>query len=292
MNIKSTLALTVIWFLSFALTHSARAGQTTQPKAGATGGGTMVFVHVKNTAGRPLPDVRLQMDGATPGQFKTDIEGTIRLTAMRDGSYHLHFERPGYSVMERSLTLHGGQPDVVDVVLTTELEKAQEPPASSASTLAARASALSATSATSAKPSAAPPMAAASTAARSAAPAEEQTVSITAFLDKNYISAREPLKESLLGCTASTRTRLLQLRDGLSEHTHDNVDETLYVVAGEGAIVVANRPPVQVGPASLVVIPGGLPHSVQRRGKNPLIVLSTLSGLPCNDKVAATDQKQ
>jgi mannose-6-phosphate isomerase-like protein (cupin superfamily) len=120
---------------------------------------------------------------------------------------------------------------------------------------------------------------------------EEKTVSITQFLDKNYIG-REPVKESLLGCTASTRTRLLQLREGLSEHVHDNVDETLYVVAGEGAVVVQNHPPVQIGPASLVVIPGGLAHAVQRRGKNPLIVLSTLSGSPCADNTATSNDKR
>jgi mannose-6-phosphate isomerase-like protein (cupin superfamily) len=296
MSSKTTTALTVTVLLSLVFAHRELAGQTTQPKPRPASGGTMVFVHVTNTAGRPVPDVRLQIDGVMPGQFKTDIEGTIRLTAMRDGAYHLRFEKAGFSAMERALTLRGGQPDVLNVVLTTELEKAKEPAAASlakapqpstasfpaAKSVAAAPAAPASAPAASTKPASLP--------AATSAPAEERTVSITAFLDKNYIG-REPVKESLLGCTASTRTRLLQLREGLSEHTHDTTDETLYVVAGEGAIVIANRAPVQVGPASLVVIPSGLPHAVQRRGKNPLIVLSTLSGSPCSDTVAASDHK-
>jgi mannose-6-phosphate isomerase-like protein (cupin superfamily) len=31
----------------------------------------------------------------------------------------------------------------------------------------------------------------------------------------------------------------------------------------------------------LSVIPRGVPHAIERRGKNPLMILSTLAGAPC-----------
>jgi len=32
---------------------------------------------------------------------------------------------------------------------------------------------------------------------------------------------------------------------------------------------------------SLAVVPQGVAHAIERRGKNPLVVISTLSGAPC-----------
>jgi mannose-6-phosphate isomerase-like protein (cupin superfamily) len=104
-------------------------------------------------------------------------------------------------------------------------------------------------------------------------------VSIPAFLDKNFIG-RDPLKESVLACTPYSTVRLLQMRDALAEHKHADLDEVIYIVAGEGAIRVRGEM-TAVAPGALTVVPHGVPHSVERRGRNPLILLSTLSGAPC-----------
>jgi mannose-6-phosphate isomerase-like protein (cupin superfamily) len=104
-------------------------------------------------------------------------------------------------------------------------------------------------------------------------------VSIPDFLDKNFIG-REQLKESILACNAAETVRLLQLKEGLASHVHDNADEILYVVAGDGAIRLGQETTV-VRAGSVAVVPHGTAHAVERRGKNPLILLSTLSGAPC-----------
>jgi hypothetical protein len=104
-------------------------------------------------------------------------------------------------------------------------------------------------------------------------------VSIPAFLDKNFIG-RDPLKESVLGCTPDATARLLQLREALKSHTHASLDEILYVVAGEGAIYIQGQS-TPVTPGSLSVVPRGLQHAIERRGKNPLIMVSALVGAPC-----------
>ena len=98
-------------------------------------------------------------------------------------------------------------------------------------------------------------------------------------MDKNFVG-RDPLKESVLACNGLETVRLLQLRDPVAEHTHSNMDEVLYVVAGEGTIHLGATQ-TNIGAGSLSVVPHGTPHSVERRGRNPLILLSTLAGAPC-----------
>jgi len=116
--------------------------------------------------------------------------------------------------------------------------------------------------------------------ASSPADKEQKIVSIPDFVSRNFIG-KEGVKESTLGCTGTTMTRLLQIRNSIPSHLHEDVDEVLYVVAGEGAIIMSERATMTIGPGALDIIPRGVAHSVERRGKNPLILLSTLAGSPC-----------
>ena len=79
---------------------------------------------------------------------------------------------------------------------------------------------------------------------------------------------------------------LLQLRETLASHTHASLDEILYVVAGEGAVYIQGQSTF-VTAGSLSVVPRGTSHSIERRGKNPLIVLSALVGAPCQEASTA-----
>jgi hypothetical protein len=103
---------------------------------------------------------------------------------------------------------------------------------------------------------------------------------VPSFLEKNFILGREALKESVLGCLADSTTRLLQIHDAVAEHTHADLDEIIYSVAGEGTIRLhSDSSPIE--PGALTIIPRGVAHAIDRRGKNPLIVISVLSGGPC-----------
>jgi mannose-6-phosphate isomerase-like protein (cupin superfamily) len=283
----------VSWWCLTATPSGQTPSARPRPPASSS---TMVFVHVRDTSGHPLAGVRLQVDGAASGEFTTDGEGVVRLSSMRDGAYHLRFERKGFIELERELSLRGGQPDVIDVALA--VAPPDSAPPSTPATASPRApSASPAPAATSARPATAappapasppqgqaqrPPPAAARPALTAPPPAagDQKTLSIPTFLDRNFIG-REPLKESILGCTPTATTRLLQLRDSLAEHVHADVDESLYVVAGEGSLLVPNQAPAPIAPGSLSIVPRGAPHAIERRGKNPLILLSTLSGVPC-----------
>jgi mannose-6-phosphate isomerase-like protein (cupin superfamily) len=96
----------------------------------------------------------------------------------------------------------------------------------------------------------------------------------------NHLSGRDPIKSDQLGCTASARTTLLQIRDDLEEKSMPDADEVLYVVAGQGSLRLGNKDvPLEAG--GLAVVPRGTVRGLSRKGKNPLIVLSVVSGPPC-----------
>jgi uncharacterized cupin superfamily protein len=74
---------------------------------------------------------------------------------------------------------------------------------------------------------------------------------------------------------------LPQIREAVAEHVHEGGDEIIYVVAGEGTVRIGEAAtPVRAG--SLVVVTSGTGHAFERVGKNPLIVVSTLTGAPCD----------
>jgi mannose-6-phosphate isomerase-like protein (cupin superfamily) len=266
---RSSLCPVLVSWLCVSATPS---GQTPATRARPPSSSTTVFLHVRDTGGHVLAGVRVQMDGTTGGEFTTDGEGVVRLLSMRDGTYHLRFERSGFATQERELILRRGQPDVIDVALSVPAPpEAPAPPAPAPGPATAPPPAASNSGPPATRPAVTAPLPAAG---------DPKTVSIPTFLDRNLIG-REPLKESILGCTATATSRLLQLRQTLAEHVHANVDESLYVVAGEGALLTPSHAAAAIAPGSLSIVPRGTPHALERRGKNPLIVLSTLSGAPC-----------
>jgi len=223
----------------------------------------MVFVHVRNSEGRPLSGVHVVVSGVAARDMTTDFEGIVRLQSMADGVYHVRFDREGFVSLEQDLTLKAGQPEVVNVVLNAAPEPPPPPPPPPAPAPE--------------PPAPAPPPV---PAVPPPTEAEQKVLSIPDFLSKNFIG-RENLKESTLGCTGTATTRLVQVKTMLETHTHADVDEALYVVAGEGTLLLSERIPVHIGPGSLGIVPRGVRHSIERKGKNPLILLSTQSGTPC-----------
>jgi mannose-6-phosphate isomerase-like protein (cupin superfamily) len=231
-----------------------------------------VQVTVRDPAGAPIPFVHINVAGTVTRIVLTNADGMATLQALPDGTYRVRFEHDNFVTLERDLTLHAGQPHDFEVQMTAAPEPppAPEPPRPQPAPAAP------------APPPSGPPV----------------TLSIPSYLDKNFIGGRDPLKESVLGCMGAATTRLLQLRDAIAVHTHDQ-DEILYVIAGDGAVRIrpANGQASNgaadshdeanvVAAGSLSIVPRGVPHAIERRGKNPLIVLSTLAGAPCQSATA------
>ena len=210
---------------------------------------------VRDVSGTPLTEVQVTITGNDRQSAATDAQGTAQV-ALPDGSYRLRFEHEGFITLERDVAVRAARPEKIEVALSrAPIEEAPPPP----------------------PPAPEPVPAPAPEPEVPAGPAT--SVSISAFLDKNFIG-REPLKESVLGCTPSAITRVLQLRDPLAEHSHGQVDEVLYIVAGTGSIRLGDQT-LKMEPGSVTVIPRGMRHAIERSGRNPLIFLSTLAGAPC-----------
>ena len=200
---------------------------------------------VRDKSGTPLEGVHLVITGPAKREATTDADGAVVLSGLRDGTYRVRFEHEGFLTLEREIVVRTGVPRDIDVPLSAAPRPPAPPPPP--------------------EPTPRP------------APV---TVSIPAYLDKNFIGGKDPLKESVIGCTAGATTKLLQIREPVAQHTHADLDETLYIVAGEGAVRIRDEA-TAVSAGSLSVIPRGLPHSIERRGRNPLIAISTLAGTPC-----------
>ena len=70
------------------------------------------------------------------------------------------------------------------------------------------------------------------------------------------------------------------MRDSVEEKSLSDADEVLYVVAGEGTLRLGNKD-VSLEAGGLAVVPRGTARGLTRKGKNPLMVLSVVSGPPC-----------
>jgi hypothetical protein len=213
-------------------------------------------IAVKDQNGAGLADVHLSLSGAGTGEFTTGAAGTAVVPIAKPGLYRVRCAREGFVTLEREFTVGTGAWNPIDIVLTA----APPPPLPPVkiTPLPAPGAAVSA-----AVPPSGPPV----------------TLSVPDFLDKNFIG-RDPLKESIVACRPLETVRLLQMREGVARHVHDRLDEIIYVVAGEGAVRIGEET-TAIRAGALVVVPNGTAHSFERRGKNPLIVLSTLSGSPC-----------
>jgi hypothetical protein len=216
-----------------------------------------ITVLVTDRQGKPLQDVAVKATGPMEREGKTDTEGTIVLRNLNAGTYRLRFESSGTITLEREVTVAAGRP----VKTTAELSPAPPPPPAP-------------------KPEPPPP------APKSEPPppvrpsGPPSSVSIPDFVEKNYISRGAPSKNSPVGCTATSTASLIQLREPLAEHSHAEADEMVYVVAGEGLQRIGSVD-MNLTAGTFAVVPRGTPHTITRKSNTPMIMISILTGPPC-----------
>lgn len=242
---------------SLAQTSSGSAGQAPAGASAATRR-TTVAIFVTDATGAPLQGVKVKVTGPVPREGTTDAAGAAKFTAMRAGDYRLRFERDGFSTLERDLTLKvqpGG----------TEIEVAL----------------TSGTPALKAETAAVPPQPLPT--APSRPPGDPKTLDVADFVERNIIGRGEPRKSTTLACTPSATTTLIQLREPLSDRSHADADEVLYIVGGEATLRIGSREE-DLPLNALISIPRGTTYSITRRGRNPTILLSVLSGPVCEER--------
>lgn len=221
--------------------------------ASATATGTLT-VNITDGGGLPVQGVDVRASGPLDREGTSLAGGLVRFLNLRGGDYRLRFMHSKFVLLERDVTMRPGVSQTIDVMLS---------PAPSAPEPAAA-------------PAPAPP------AANTAPPGEPASVAIPDFIERNFIGGRDPLKEDRLGCTASAKTTMVQVNNALPERALPDADEAILVVYGEGTVRLGNRDvSVSSKALSLVVIPRGTVRGITRKGRNPLIFVSVLSGPPC-----------
>ena len=238
-------------------TSPTNPSSATQAPRRATGASTTALLFITDASGRAIEDVTVTVMGPVDREVKSPASGATRVEGLRAGTYRVRFTRQGYITFEKEIVWRAG---TAAPELAITLNAAPEPPAP-------------------------PPPAPAPVKAEPAppvlpAPGSAKSMSLLDFIEKNFISTREPQKENLIGCSGVGQAMLWQVRDPWTGRQHASADGMIYVVAGDGTIRIGDRDHT-VTNGSFAVVPRGTSYSFTRRGRNPLIVLAVLSGAPC-----------
>jgi mannose-6-phosphate isomerase-like protein (cupin superfamily) len=207
---------------------------------------------VTDRKGAPIAGAEVTVEGPSAREGTTDANGAIVFRNMTAGAYRGRVQRDGFITLEKEATIRAGAPFLVEVALSPA------PPAPPAAKP---------------QPAAEPPPALAAGLARALA--------IDDALLRARLPGREPVERLSVGCSGATASEVLRLRDGLESHTHADGDEVLYLVAGEGTLTLGSQD-VKVGPGWYSLVPRGVAHALVRRGRNPIVLLSVVSGQPCS----------
>lgn len=228
---------------------------TPRPRAAtaSTATGTLT-VNITDGGGLPVQGVDVRASGPLDREGTSLAGGLVRFLNLRGGDYRLRFMHSKFVLLERDVTMRPGASQAIDVMLSPAPSAPEPPPA----------------------PAPAPPS------ASNAPPGEPANVAVPDFIERNFIGGRDPLKEDRLACTASAKTTMVQVNNPLPERALPDADEAILVVYGEGTVRLGNRDvSVSSKALSLVVIPRGTVRGITRKGRNPLIFVSVLSGPPC-----------
>ena len=107
------------------------------------------------------------------------------------------------------------------------------------------------------------------------------THAIGDLLEKEYVG-KQPRRETLLSCSGNERAAMIQLNESMPERLYENADAIYYVLGGEGTLML-NGKEMKLGLNGFASVPRGTSHSFSKRGNRLLVLLSVLSGEPCEE---------
>lgn len=232
------------------------APTTQKPRPPAAPAATVTLdTTVTDSTGRPIEGASVSAMGPTERSGVTDGNGNLRLQGMRTGTYRVRFDADGYVSFEREVVTRAGV-RLYDVsARLNDMPKPEPPPPAPAPDPKPA-------------PMTLPP------------PGSPKTMTLLDWLDQNFITNREPQKESIVGCSGLEQALVWQIREPWNGRQHESADGMFYVIGGEGTIRLGEREaPLAAG--GFAVVPRGTSYSFTRRGRNPLIVLAVLAGAPC-----------
>jgi mannose-6-phosphate isomerase-like protein (cupin superfamily) len=230
------------------------AGTTPAPRrAPAASTRSGMAITVTNPQGGTISGVQVALMGPTERGGETDGGGQVNFPGLQAGTYRLRFSGDKVTTFEKEVAVRAGQIADVDV----SLSPAPEPKVIMQAVPA-------------------PPPAATSTAGPKGEPI---THSIGDLLEKEYVG-KQPRRETLLSCSGNERAAMIQLNEPMPERLYENADAVYYVLGGEGTLMM-NVKEMKLGLNGFASVPRGTSHSFSKRGNRLLVLLSVLSGEPC-----------
>jgi mannose-6-phosphate isomerase-like protein (cupin superfamily) len=210
-------------------------------------------ITVTNPQGATIGGVTVALMGPTERSGETNGSGQVNFPGLQVGTYRLRFSGDSVTSFEKEVVVRAGQVADVDV----SLSPAPEPKVIMA-------------------PAPAPPPAAA---AATGPKGQPMTYAIGDLLEKEYVG-KQPRRETLLSCSGNERAAMIQLNDPMPERLYENADAIYYVLGGEGTLML-NGKETKLGLNGFASVPRGTSHSFIRRGSRLLVLLSVISGEPC-----------
>ena len=227
-----------------------------QPAASSRSG---MAITVTSPQGATLEKIQVQLMGVTARNGVTNDSGQVNVPGLQAGNYRLRFSGDTVTTLERDVALRAGEIADIDVTLNAA------PPPKEVHI-----------------PAPTPPPAAPAAAAAATGPVGQLLMlSVPDVLEKEYIG-KQPRRESLLACSGTVRTTMVQVNEPLPERLYDTADAAYYVIGGEGTVRI-NGKEAKLSTNGFVSVPRGTAHSFQRRGNRPLILLAVLGGTPCEE---------
>ena len=210
-------------------------------------------ITVTSPQGATISGVTVALMGPTERSGDTDASGQVNFPGLQAGTYRLRFSGDKVTAFEKEVVVRAGLVSDVDV----SLSPAPEPKVIT-------------------QPAPAPPTPAAPAAGPKGDPV---TYAIGDLLEKEFVG-RQPRRETLLSCSGNERAAMIQLNEPMPERLYENADAIYYVLGGEG-ILMLNGKETKLGLNGFASVPRGTAHSFSKRGNRLLVLLSVLSGEPC-----------
>ena len=220
-----------------------------QPAANTTSG---MAITATDGRGAPFEDVTVELTGTESRNGKTNSAGQLSFPSLRPGTYRLRFSGDGVTAFEREITLKAGEIAKLPITLT-----AAAPP----------------------KVVVAPPPPPAAPPPPVVGPVGEPQLGSLTRLAEQQKNTKER-RETLISCSGNTRNVLLVLIDEQPQRIYDGAESTFYVISGQGAAIVGKLQST-ITAGSIITVPRGVPFTLARQGRQPLAMLWTLSGEPC-----------
>lgn len=215
------------------------------------------MLFITDPSGRAIEDVTVHVMGPVDREVHSPSSGATRVDGLRAGTYRVRFSHEKFITFEKEISWRAGTaaPEM-SVTLNPAPEVAPPPPVP------------------------APVVTAPPPAMKMPAPSAPKTVSLPDYIEKNFISGREPQKQNEIGCSGVEQALLWQVREPWNSRQHDAADGMLYVVGGEGRLKLGEKE-YTIAAGAFILVPRGMNYSLSRTGRNPLIVLAVLAGAPC-----------